>query len=93
MARKFEFVGVFELQVADRKSVLKDSLIAMKNSLVSSYRMNDLYPEGFFYDLTSSVTLDLSDMIHLVINANIHKLSSGDIYYNGRVGVSADFSP
>jgi hypothetical protein len=60
---------------------------------VSSYRMNDLYPRGFFYDLTSSVILDLSDMIHLVINANMHKLSSGDIYYNGRVGVSADFSP
>lgn len=60
---------------------------------IISYRMNDLYPEGFFYDLMSSVTLDLSDMIHLVINANVHKLSGGDIYYNGRVGISADFSP
>ncbi len=60
---------------------------------VSSYRMNDLYPGGFFYDAASSVTLDLSDVIHLVINANIHKLSSGDVYYNGRVGISADFSP
>jgi len=60
---------------------------------VSSYRMNDLHPVGFFYDLISSVTLDLNNMIHLVINANIHKMSDGDIYYNGRVGISADFSP
>lgn len=60
---------------------------------ISSYRMSDLYPRGFFYDLMSSMTLDLSDMIHLVVNANIHKLSSGNIYYNGRVGISADFSP
>ncbi len=60
---------------------------------VNSYRMNDLYPPGFFYDFTASVTIDLTEMIHLVTNANIHKLSEGEMYYTGRIGVTADFSP
>jgi len=60
---------------------------------VNSYRMNDLYPPGFFYDFTSSVTFDFTEKVHLVLNANIHKLSNGEIYYNGRTGVTADFSP
>ena len=60
---------------------------------VNSYRMNDLYPPGFFYDLNSSVTLDFTEKVHLLFNANVHKLSSGEIYYNGRTGVTADFSP
>jgi len=60
---------------------------------VNSYRMNDLYPPGFFYDFTSSVTFDLTEMVHLVTNATIHKLSGGEIYYTGRIGITADFSP
>ncbi len=60
---------------------------------VNSYRMNDLYPTGFFYDLTSSITFDFTEMVHLVTNANVHKLSNGEIYYTGRIGVTADFSP
>jgi hypothetical protein len=60
---------------------------------VNSYRMNDLYPPGFFYDLTSSVTFDFTETVHLVTNVNIHKLSNGDIYYTGRMGITADFSP
>jgi hypothetical protein len=60
---------------------------------INSYRMNDLYPPGFFYDLTSSAIFDLTEKIHLVLNGNIHKLSSGEIYYNGRMGITADFSP
>jgi hypothetical protein len=60
---------------------------------VTSYRIKDLYPPGFFYDFTSSVTFDFTEMVHLVTNANIHKLSNGEIYYTGRVGVTADFSP
>lgn len=63
------------------------------DDIVDSYRINDLYPPGFFYDLTSSVTFDFTEMIHLVTSANIHKLSNGEIYYTGRVGVTADFSP
>jgi len=39
------------------------------------------------------VTFDFTEKVHLVLNANIHKLSNGEIYYNGRTGVTADFSP
>jgi len=60
---------------------------------VNSYRMNDLYPPGFFYDLTSSITFDFTETVHLVVNTNIHKLSNGEIYYNGRMGITTDFSP
>ena len=60
---------------------------------VNSYRMSDLYPRGFFYDFTSSLTLDLTEMVHLVMNATVHKLSDGEIYYTGRMGIMADFSP
>lgn len=60
---------------------------------VDSYRMNDLYPPGFFYDFTSSINFDFTEMIHLVTNVNIHKLSNGEIYYTGRMGIMADFSP
>ncbi|MBN1693779.1 hypothetical protein JW879_00075 [candidate division WOR-3 bacterium] len=63
------------------------------DGIVNSYRMRDLYPLGFFYDLTSAITFDFTEMIHLVTNANIHKLSNGEIYYTGRIGVTADFSP
>ncbi len=60
---------------------------------VNSYRMNDLYPPGFFYDLNSSITLDFTEKVHLVINGKIHELSSGETYYNIRMGVTADFNP
>ncbi len=60
---------------------------------VNSYRMSDLYPPGFFYDLTSSITFDFTETVHLILKANAHKLSSGEIYYNGRMGITADFSP
>jgi hypothetical protein len=60
---------------------------------VNSYRMNDLYPPGVFYDLTSSITFDFTETVHIVTNANVHKLSNGEIYYTGRIGVTADFSP
>jgi hypothetical protein len=60
---------------------------------VNSYRMNDLYPPGFFYDLNSSLTFDLTNQIHLVINGKVHELSTGKIYYNARMGITADFNP
>jgi hypothetical protein len=60
---------------------------------VNSYRMNDLYPPGFFYDLNSSLTFDLTEKVHLVINGKVHELSTGKIYYNTRMGITADFNP
>ncbi len=60
---------------------------------ITSYRMMDLYPPRFFYDFTTSLTIDITKDFHLVLNTNIHKLGKGKVYYNGRIGVTADFIP
>lgn len=58
---------------------------------ITSNRMKNLYPPDLFYDFSSAVTWDITENFHLVLNANIHKLSEGRVYYRGRIGVTADF--
>ncbi len=57
----------------------------------ASERMENLYPEGIFYDLNSVISFDITEKFHLILNGNVRKLGGGKIYYRGRIGITADF--